>query len=134
MSAERLLRWVVVLVALHSVGVGVGLLFLTRWGLALGGWPDVHPLFFARQAGVFHFVVATGYLLEYFAYRGVRLLLATKAIAVVFLTAMFVIDRGPWMVPFSAAGDGLMGLAVWWAYRRAASSSGTSGPSATSGR
>ena len=43
------------------------------------------PLFFPRQAGAFHFVVAAVYLVEYFRYRGVLLLVMTKSIAVVFL-------------------------------------------------
>ena len=60
-------------------------------------------------------------------------MLTTKAIAVVFLVSMTVVDGGPWMVPFSAAGDGAMGVAVWWGYRAARGSAG-SGPSATMGR
>jgi hypothetical protein len=117
-SATRLERLVVHLVALHSVAVGAGLLFLTRWGAAFGGWPDVTPLFFARQAGIFHFVAVAGYLLEYHRTGGVTFLLATKSIAVVFLLAMTAVDGGPWMVPVSAAGDALMGAAVWAAHRR----------------
>ncbi len=129
MSATRLERLVVHLVALHSVAVGVGLLFLTRWGAAFGGWPEVTPLFFARQAGVFHFVVAAGYLLEYHRTGGVTFLLATKAIAVVFLLAMTAVDGGPWMVPASAAGDALMGVVVWALHRRAESErAGVSAP------
>ena len=119
MSAARLERLAVHLVALHSLAVGFGLLVLTRWGTAFGGWPEVTPLFFARQAGIFHFVVVTGYLLEYRRTGGVTFLLATKAIAVAFLLGMTLLDGGPWMVPVSAAGDALMGVAVWTLHRRA---------------
>ncbi len=118
MSATRLERLAVHLVALHSVAVGLGLIFLTRWGAAFGGWPDVAPLFFARQAGVFHFVVVAGYLLEYHRSGGVTFLLTTKSIAVVFLLTMTVVDGGPWMVPVSAAGDALMGAVIWVLHRR----------------
>jgi hypothetical protein len=118
---ERFERVVVVLIALHSVGVGVALLFLTEWGLRFGGWGEVSPLFFPRQAGIFHFVVATGYLIEYFRYRGVALLLATKGFAVVFLVAMCLVENVPWLVPASAVGDGLMGLAVLIVHSRVAS-------------
>jgi hypothetical protein len=117
---ERLERALVVLIALHSVGVGVTLLFLTEWGLRLGGWTDVHPLFFARQAGIFHFVVATGYLIEYFRYRGVVLLVTTKSFAVVFLVAMSLVENVPWLVPASAVADGLMGLVVFFVHSRVA--------------
>src|SRR5512140_781079 len=118
-SAARLERLVVHLVALHSVAVGLGLIFLTRWGAAFGGWPAVSPLFFARQAGIFHFVVVAGYLLEYHRTGGVTFLLTTKAIAVAFLLAMTAVDGGPWLVPASAAGDAAMGAVVWVLHRRA---------------
>ena len=118
MSSARVERLAVYLVALHSVGVGLGLIFLTRWGTALGGWPEVTPLFFAQQAGIFHFVVVAGYLLEYHRSGGVTFLLTTKSIAVVFLLTMTVLDGGPWLVPASAAADGLMGAAVWLLHRR----------------
>lgn len=133
MSAARLERLVVHLVALHSVAVGAGLLFLTRWGAAFGGWPDVTPLFFARQAGIFHFVVVAGYLLEYHRTGGVTFLLTTKSIAVVFLLVMTAVDGGPWLVPVSAAGDALMGAAVWAVHRRAVveRAERAAGPSAT---
>ena len=70
---SRLEKWLIVLVSAHSFAVGSFLLFATRWGTAFGGWAEVEPLFFARQAGIFHFVVATSYLIEYFRYRGVVL-------------------------------------------------------------
>ncbi len=130
MSAARLERLAVHLVALHSVVVGLGLIFLTRWGAAVGGWPDVTPLFFARQAGVFHFVVVAGYLLEYHRTGGVTFLLATKSIAVVFLLAMTALDGGPWIVPASAAADALMGAGVWALHRRASAGRARSGASA----
>ena len=63
-ALKRAERVLVVLIAVHSVGVGLALLFLTEWGAWLGGFGEVRPLFFARQAGIFHFVLATGYLLE----------------------------------------------------------------------
>ena len=117
---ERLERALVVLIALHSVGVAVTLLFLTEWGLRIGGWGDVHPLFFARQAGIFHLVVATGYLIEYFRYRGVVLLVTTKGFAVFFLVAMSLVENVPWLVPASAVTDGLMGLAVFIVHSKVA--------------
>jgi hypothetical protein len=121
---RRLERWLVVLIALHSYGVGCGLLFLTEWGARLGGWSEVDPLFFARQAGIFHFLIATAYLLEYFRNGTVTLLLTAKATAVLFLGVMMLVEPGQWIVPVSAAADGLMGAAVWWVHRgtRAAAS------------
>ena len=113
---RRLMTTLVVLIALHSAVVGAFLVFTTPWGVAFGGWQDVHPLFFPRQAGVFHFVLAAGYLIEYFRYRGVLLLLTAKAIAVLFLIDAGFRYGGPWAVPLSAGGDAAMGLLVWWLY------------------
>lgn len=105
-------RAVVVLIALHSVVVGLLLTFATEWGARFGGFPSPVPLFFPRQAGAFHFVVAGVYLVEYFVYRGVLLLVMTKSIAVVFLAFTTLLCPVPWLVPLSGLGDGLMGLAV----------------------
>jgi hypothetical protein len=110
---EGLERVLVVLIAIHSLVVGLFLTFATRWGARFGGFPDPVPLFFPRQAGAFHFVVAAIYLVEYFRYRGVGLLVTTKSIAVVFLSLTTALDpAAPWLVPLSGVGDGLMAVAV----------------------
>lgn len=107
------------LVAAHSVGVGLVLLVAGDWGTALGGWGTVTPAFFVRQFGVFHFAIAAAYLIEYVRYRGVSILLTAKLIAVGSLSATLFIDGGPWAVGAAALGDGLMGLVVWrLAHRR----------------
>jgi hypothetical protein len=116
---KRLTTWAVVLIALHSAGVAVALLFFPRWGAALGGWNEVEPLFFARQVGIFHFVVAFVYVLEYFRYGRVTLLVLTKSTAVVFLGINLLVDSVPWVVPLACLGDGFMGFAVWWMARKA---------------
>jgi hypothetical protein len=112
-------RTLVVLIALHSVAVGLGLTLLAEWGARFGGFGEVQPTFFARQAGVFHFVVAFGYLYEYFRYRSIGLLLFAKSVAVVFLTLAFVLGQRAWLVPVSALGDAAMGLLAWQVHRRA---------------
>lgn len=112
--------WLIVLIAIHSYAVGFFLLFFTRWGAEFGGWGDVAPLFFARQAGVFHFVVATGYLNEYFRYRGVSLLLTTKIMAVLFLVSMMMVaEPVAWAIPLSAIGDAAMALVAYLVHRKA---------------
>jgi hypothetical protein len=108
----------VLLVAAHSAAVGVALAAFPEWATGFAGFGPVRPVFFARQAGVFHLVLAAGYLLE--LRRGsVRLLVTAKAIATVFLVAAWLGGVGAWSVPFSAAGDAVMGLAVAWAARGA---------------
>ncbi|MEJ2085181.1 MAG: hypothetical protein P8Y44_05805 [Acidobacteriota bacterium] len=115
----RIEDWLIVMIAVHSFTVGVFLLFFTRWGVAFGGWQDLHLTFFARQVGAFHFVVAIGYLLEYFRYREVTFLLLTKIIAVLFLVSMMMVEPVPWALSLSALGDGLMALLVIFVHRRA---------------
>lgn len=124
---RRLTTWAVVLIAIHSAGIALALLFFPRWGAALGGWNEVEPLFFARQVGIFHFVVAFVYVVEYFRYGRVTLLVLTKSTAVVFLGINLLVDTVPWVVPLACLGDGLMGFAVWWMARRAGVGSGRAG-------
>ncbi|MGB5161455.1 MAG: hypothetical protein WBP10_00940 [Thermoanaerobaculia bacterium] len=112
--------WLIVLISIHSYAVGFFLLFLTRWGADFGGWGEVSPLFFARQAGIFHVVVATGYLNEYFRYGGISLLLTAKIMAVLFLVSMMMVaEPAPWTIPLSAIGDGAMGLVAYLVHRKA---------------
>jgi hypothetical protein len=112
-------KWLVILIAAHSVIIGLILIFATRWGANLGGWPEVVPLFFARQGGTFHIVVAAGYLIEYHRHRSVTFLLVTKILAVAFLTGtMVAVPASPWAVPLSALADGLMALVVYLVHRR----------------
>ena len=42
----------------------------------------------------------------------------TKMVAVLFLGGMLLIEDLPWIVPFSALGDGAMGLAMTWVHLR----------------
>jgi hypothetical protein len=106
----------VYLVVAHSAAVGILLTIFPEWSTAFGGFGPVRPAFFARQAGIFHLVLATGYLLE--MRRGsVALLVTAKATAAVFLTAAWLSGVQGWSVPLSAAGDALMGLVAGWLAR-----------------
>ena len=109
---RKLEWWLVVLIALHTYGIGVTLLALPEWSLRIGGWETIPPLFFPRQAGVFHLVLGTGYLFEYLRLRSVSLLLVAKACAFVFLIGATLVATVPWFVTFAGVVDGLMGLTV----------------------
>lgn len=102
----------VALVAAHSVAVGVMLTVLTPWAVGFAGWEEVTPLFFPRQAGVFHFVVAFAYLYEYWRLRGVTVLVTTKALAAAFLVAVALEGELAWSVIVSGVADALMGVTV----------------------
>jgi hypothetical protein len=116
---HRVESWLVVLIAVHSYGVGAVLLFAPSFGASLGGWDEVDPLFFMRQAGVFHFLVATVYLAEWMRDRSVTFLLLAKATAVVFLASVWLLGDEPWVVPFSGLADGAMGAVVLAVHRKA---------------
>jgi hypothetical protein len=118
--AQRVERVFVLLVAAHSLAVGVGLAVAPAFATRFAGFPPVSPVFFARQAGAFHLALAAGYLIEHFRYRSVAFLVAAKAIATVFLLGATFAGGAPWSVPFSAAGDAAMGALAWWLHRRAA--------------
>ncbi len=113
-----LLRTLVLLIAAHSWGVGLFLILVPGPITRFAGWADVHPLFFPVQAGVFHLVLATGYVMEYFRHGTIQLLLVAKATAFVFLILATLIADVPWVIPFSGLADGLMGLAAWYVFKR----------------
>lgn len=115
---RRVEPWLVGAIVLHSVGVGVCLVFAPAWSAAFGGWGAASPLFFPRQAGAFHFVVAFGYWRELRRWRSVGLLVATKALATVFLLGAWALGEAAWAVPFSGLADAAMGAVVWWLHRR----------------
>ena len=106
---ERLL---IILIALHSAIIGVVFIFAPNWLMQFGGWTGIDPIFFGRQAGAFHLVLAGAYLIEHFKYRGVTILVSAKTFAMVFLLVCTFVDSLPWAVPVSGVGDALMALVV----------------------
>jgi hypothetical protein len=118
-KAHPLLRPYVWLVALHSYGVGLGLLVMPGLAVTVGGFPEPSTLFFMHQGGVFHLVMATAYLMEYERYGTVNLMLMAKSVATVFLTLSWLLTPdGSWVVGVSALGDASMGALAWWLSRQ----------------
>ena len=104
--------------AVHSLAIGIGLVVVPDFATNFAGFGSVRPLFFARQAGAFHVVLATGYLLE--ARRGAAdFVVVAKLLAVLFLGWSVLAGAAPWSVTVSGAADGLMGLGALWLQRRA---------------
>jgi hypothetical protein len=108
----------VALIALHSAIVGTMFLAAPQWTMQFAGWHAIDPPFFAYQAGVFHFVLALAYLLEYRRYGGVSILIGAKTIAFVFLITATIIDPIPWAVWTSGLLDGAMAVVAWWVHRK----------------
>ncbi len=112
---ERLL---IILVALHTLIIGLVFLTVPDWAVKFGGWPqNIRPIFFGRQVGIFHVVLACGYLIEYFRYHGIGLIITAKSIALVFLLITPLFHEVPWAVPVCGVVDGAMALVVWLVHR-----------------
>ncbi len=111
-------RWLILLVALHSFIIGVVFLVAPNWSVNFGGWDEVRPAFFIRQAGIFHLVLVVAYLIEYFRYRGVLVLVAAKSIAMAFLLLAALLDDVPWAVGLCGLGDGAMAVTVGLVHHR----------------
>jgi len=114
-------RILVFLISLHSTIVGLMFMLAPQWTMQFAGWRSIDPPFFAYQAGIFHFVLAVAYQLEYHRYRGIAILIAAKCIAFVFLLSAAVIDPIPWAVWTSGLLDGAMAFVAWQVHRRVAS-------------
>ena len=110
-------RALIILIALHSIIVGVMLLFFAEWAIDFAGWSGADPVFFIWQAGAFHFVLASGYLVEYSRTQTITLLLIAKTIAFVFLIGGSLLTDTPWSVWLSGLADGAMALTAFLVHR-----------------
>lgn len=110
-------RILIFLISLHSVIVGLMLLFAADWAVRFAGWAGADPIFFIWQAGAFHFVLATGYLVEYSRTKTISLLLIAKTTAFVFLLGGSLLAQTPWSVWFSGLADGAMALTAYLVHR-----------------
>lgn len=109
---RRLQRGLVAFVVLHSYAVMLVLLMAPGYMLELGGFETGGSTFFVRQGGVFHGVVATGYLLEYRALDSTVFATFTKLAATAFLVASWLWLYDAPAILLAAIGDGAMGLAL----------------------
>ena len=110
-------RILIFLISLHSIIVGLMLLFAADWAVRFAGWAGADPIFFIWQAGAFHFVLATGYLVEFSRSQTISLLLIAKTIAFVFLIGGSLLVETPWSVWFSGLADGAMALVAFLVHR-----------------
>ena len=115
--SETYERALIILIALHSIIVGIMLLFFAEWAIEFAGWSGAEPIFFIWQAGAFHFVLAAGYLVEYSRTRTISLLLIAKTTAFVFLIGGSLLADTPWSVWFSGVADGAMALTAFLVHR-----------------
>ncbi len=112
------LLWVL---ALHSLGVAAGLIFLPTKHLHIFGFLNYSGHFFQTQSGIFHIVMSIAYLLAAYQMERspglVHFSIAAKTIGTVFLFITYTFFLQSIMVLFSAVVDGIMALTLFLVYR-----------------
>ena len=119
---ETQLRIFLVLIALPSFAVGIGLILFPPSYLEFFGFHNYNYTFFQAQGGVFHIVMCTAYLLaSKYMYQSPGLInfsVLAKAIATTFLIIYFLLVEKSWMILLSAIGDGVMAIILYILYKR----------------
>jgi len=116
------LHLTVLAIAVHSLALGLSLLFFPHWALSFVGWPYSGPMFWPSQAGLFLIILGVTYAWAIRLRPLLWLIIGSKFSAVVFLLLSVPFLEAPRLVALLGCGDGAMGLAVallFWAVRRA---------------
>lgn len=112
---EILLKWVLWLVAMHSIGFGISLIVLPVSVIEFFGF-QLAEKFFAVQGGVFHIVVSLAYLMAALdlsrASKLIILSCTAKFMATIFLLSYYIFEKHIFMIVFSGIADFFMGLAI----------------------
>ena len=112
---QRLAVLFFILVAIHSLAVGLMLMFMPEEWFCWFGF-SLHERFFASQGGAFHIILVPVYYLAAMAFKGgtgmhwVKYVVFVKCFAAIFLCGYVLVNGFNLMVLASGAGDGLMGL------------------------
>jgi len=122
MKSTQLFKLLFILLAIHSLCVGAGLIILPLSVYTFFGFPEYHGAFFKIQAGIFHIIMGSVYLvtaLDPQRFKNfVYLTIAAKFTATLFLLSYYLLAERIWMVLVSGLGDLIMGLAVLLLFRR----------------
>ena len=116
--SPKLLKIFLILVAIHSFCVGLGMILIPLDYFDLFGFFGYSGHFFKIQAGVFHIVMCGAYVLA--AHEPVRnqimirFAIFAKMMATVFLVSYALFIDMVWMVMASGIFDFLMGLVLIW--------------------
>jgi len=113
----------VLLIGLHSLFLGIFIFFFTELFYDLFFSAEIENFFFVLQAGLFLFCLGLFNLAilrdmkRYYYF--VKVIIATKALAFLFLVSHAHLAAWPPIIFAAAVGDGLMALALIFFYRRA---------------
>ena len=121
MRVFKYLRIFLVLVALHSIAVGINLISFPPEWMTEFGFTTITNNFFKVQGGVFHIVMAIAYLLAAWKPVEYRILIvfsiSAKGIATIFLFTYYLIYPTTVMILISGIVDFLMGLCLFILYK-----------------
>ena len=117
------LSLLVLLIGLHSLFLGIFIFFFTELFYDLFFSVEIENFFFVRQAGLFLFCLGLFNLAIIVKmkryYYFVKVIIATKALAFLFLVSHAHLAAWPPIIFAAAIGDGLMALVLILFYRRA---------------
>jgi hypothetical protein len=121
-KSGRNLRIILWIMAIHSFLVGIGLILQFDVVMKIMGFGMCREKFFPAQGGVFHIVMALGYVLpakNLEKYQCLALFsILVKALATVFLLTYYIFFEQIWTVLASGIIDGIMCLAVFYFYKQ----------------
>jgi hypothetical protein len=118
---DKLLSTVLVLVAIHSLVMGLTLIAQPAVLMEFAGFSPDCEHFFPAQGGVFHLLMFVVYLMgathiEKYHYF-IVFSIFVKAVATFFLTIFCFTVEFKWIVFSSGIADCVMGLMIFWAFQ-----------------
>jgi hypothetical protein len=115
--AKKQLSIVLLLVAVHSFSMGIGLIVQPVSLLKFLGFGPICENFFPAQGGTFHILMSIAYLLGAGNIEKYDSLIVfsiiVKSGAALFLTAYCIIVEFEWFILFCGIIDAIMGLAIF---------------------
>jgi hypothetical protein len=119
---KKLFRVFMILIALHSFSVGLGLIIIPFEYFGFFGFEGYEGNFFKIQGGVFHIVMCGAYIpAAIHPVRNIMLLrysIFAKFTATLFLFSYCLLVEPVWMVLVSGGMDFSMGILLVWFNRR----------------
>lgn len=116
-NIRQLFSLILWLIALHSLAVGLILIFSPGDYLEFWGYPAESEPFFRMQGGVFHIIMSIIYMLAAIHPAKnkplVIIIIVAKFCAAIFLFTYFILISRIWIVLISGFIDLLMGILVW---------------------
>lgn len=119
---DKLFSVFLLIVAIHSILVGIGLIVLPSSAFEFLGFQKTFDRFFSTQGGVFHIVMAVGYAMAAYDLKRFECLIIfsiiIKFIATVFLIVYFLTKSSQLLIIFSGISDFIMGLVILFLYSK----------------